>query len=177
MPKKKCLPIIYLLVHLPRVEPDVCHQGHKKVNKHKLLRRNFLSWISGNFRKYWVGGGIDIYSLKIEWRWRQTNIQGILVPDCVTNSVWHRSKLSSVEAVTENGFWVGFEPNFEVMSCFDSKRIKCKVFWAEQRQAVFKEWGRLETSTHILVVAKERQKLLCREWRLEKLVGRASEGC
>lgn len=64
MPKKKCLPIIYLLVRLPRVEPDVCHQGHKKVNKHKLLR-NFLSWISGNFSKYWVGGGIDIYSLKI----------------------------------------------------------------------------------------------------------------
>ena len=53
------------------------------------------------------------------------------------------------------------------MSCFDSNRIKCKVFWAEQRQAVFKEWCRLETSTHTLIVAKERQKLLCREWRLQ----------
>lgn len=61
-----------------------------------------------------------------------------------------------MEAVTENGFLVGFELNFEVMSCVDSEINKCKVFWAEQRQGVFKEWGCLETSAHTLVVAKER---------------------
>ena len=82
-----------------------------------------------------------------------------------------------MEAVTENGFLVGFELDFEVMSCFDSKRIMCKVFWAEQRQVVCKQWGCLETSAHTLVVAKERQKLLCSSSPPEKLVGRGLEGC